>query len=146
MFKDKDKDFIEILDEYLDYITRVKYYNAENNIPWFGKIKNSSFSPLNDMLIPLCKENEIVVKKRMFRFGKVDRDDFIELLNTNKNLYEVLLTDRKRRLYFDLDNIEKFESIRIYAEKRKSLTPYGHVSMRPMASCFTRNAGGGGWV
>eukprot|EP00942_MAST-04A_sp_MAST-4A-sp1_P008706 g8706.t1 len=90
------------------------------------------------MLIPLCKENEIVVKKKNYQFGKVDRDDFIELLNTNKNLYEVLLRHRKRRLYFDLDNIEKYESLETVKSKIKELVGDPNVKIAVSGSVATK--------
>jgi len=53
------------------------------------------------------KDDEILIKKGKYKFGKIKRNEFINLLNSrkrqNKSILEVIMTHRPRRAYFDID-------------------------------------------
>lgn len=73
------------------------------NIKWYKKGKESA----QDYLIEIIKDDELLIHKHTLKGGRewgiTTPDNLLRITKKNRGLYEVILTDRKRKVYFDID-------------------------------------------
>lgn len=73
------------------------------NIQWYKKGTGSA----QDYLISILKDDEILLhrhtEKEGRQWGITTPENLFKITQKNRGLYEVIITDRKRKLYFDID-------------------------------------------
>ena len=73
------------------------------NIQWYKKGAASA----QDYLISILKENEILLHRHTAKgerlWGITSKENLLKIVSKNRGLYEVQITDRKRKLNFDID-------------------------------------------
>jgi hypothetical protein len=73
------------------------------NIQWYKKGVDSA----QDYLISILKDNEILLHRHTAKgerlWGITSKENLLKIVSKNRGLYEVQVTDRKRKLNFDID-------------------------------------------
>ena len=82
-------------------------------IQWYKKKVDSA----QDYLLSIIKDYEILIHRHTNREGRqwgiTTPENLLQHIESNKYLYEVIITDRKRKLYFDIDIIANKQGVLI---------------------------------
>ena len=86
-------------------MNQIKKSQKLYNIQWYKKGEISA----QDYLVSQVKDTEILLHRHTLKEGRqwgiTTPDNLVKITKTNKYLYEIILPERKRKLYFDVDCI-----------------------------------------